>query len=109
VDWLQIVGATGVLSAAAAVLIDRSIGWRRSRLGPEGVATARKALYESRMIFNQSLAGGGYLTQPWQVDGAEVPTAKLEDDLNHAKSSVSDRRFAACIDEVLHQLHFGVG
>ncbi len=94
-----------VISVLLSIFVERGIRWRKPRIGTEGITTAKSALYLSRMVLNNAISCGGRFPQPWIVDGIQVPVAKLEDELNHAKSAISDKKLSKHIEDLLEQLH----
>jgi hypothetical protein len=103
---MQVVLWIGSVIGAAVVgaIVDRAILWRRPRFSPETASLARRSLATAAYVFAQSSAVGGRLHHPWSYNGAEIEQHVLDADLDAVRSRITNRRFAADVNEVRTEL-----
>ena len=91
-------------SAFTGIFLDRSIRWRRARLGHETAMLATNALDDSYYVFNQAVASGGRLTQPWDRHGRAIYCDDLQNRLKTSRSRIKDKAFRKDVDNIITEI-----
>jgi hypothetical protein len=90
--------------AFIGIFLDRSIRWRKARLGHETAMLATNALDDSYGIFNQAVASGGRLTHPWDRHGRAVYCDDLQNRLKTSRSRIKDKAFRKDVDSIITEI-----
>lgn len=90
--------------AFVAICLDRSIRWRKARLGHETAMLATNALDDSNDVFNQAVASGGRLTHPWERHGRALYCDDLQNRLKTSRSRIKDKTFRKDVDTIITEI-----
>ena len=90
--------------AFIGIFLDRSIRWRKARLGHETAMLATNALDDSYDVFNQAVASGGRLTHPWDRHGRAVYCDDLQNRLKTSHSRIKDKTFRKDVDSIITEI-----
>ena len=90
--------------APVGIFMDRSIRWRRARLGHETAMLATNALDETYDVFNQAVASGGRLAYPWDRHGRALYCDDLQNRLKTSRSRIKDKTFRKDVDTIITEI-----